>query len=73
MSRKHLILGVLMASLAVPASAATYYVAQNIKSKNCIVVTAKPKGKTLNQVGSNTYKTRRAAQAAMKAAPDCMK
>jgi hypothetical protein len=73
MSRKHLILGALVASLAAPASAATYYVAQNIKSKTCLVVTAKPKGKTLNQVGTESYKSRKAAQAAMKAAPDCMK
>ena len=73
MSGKYLILGALIASLAAPASAGTYYVAVSSKTKNCMVTTKKPNGKTATLVGADTYKTKKGAQTAMKSASDCTK
>ena len=62
-----------MVSLAAPASAATFYVAQSPTTKTCMVVAKKPDGKTAALVGTDTYKTKKTAEAAMKAASDCKK
>jgi hypothetical protein len=58
-------------AVAAPASAATYYVAQSAKTKHCLVTMRKPNGKTMTQVGTDTYSTRKDATAAMKAATEC--
>ena len=73
MRGKYLILGALMISLSTPTLAATYYVAQNTKTKVCRIVTKEPNGKTYTHVGTETYKTRKDASAAMKAASECSK
>lgn len=63
----------LVLSTAAPSFAATYYVAQNSKTKACRVTERKPNGSTMTQVGNDTYKTRADARAAMKNDSDCMK
>ena len=73
MSRKYLLLSALIVAFAVPASAANYYVAQNVKSQKCSVVTKTPNVKTATQIGPAAYKTKKAAQAAMKSATECKK
>ena len=60
-------------ALALPASAATYYVAQSSKTKHCMVTARKPNGTSMTQVGGDTYTTRKDATTAMKAASDCQK
>ena len=56
-----------------PASAATYYVSQSAKTKHCVVTTKKPNDKTMMQIGTDSYRTRKEASAALKAASDCTK
>ena len=57
--------------MAVPASAATYYVAQSAKTKHCMVTARKPDGMKMTQVGSSTYTTKKDASDAMKSASEC--
>jgi hypothetical protein len=53
---KPLVLSVLAGiALVAPASAATYYVAQNVKTMNCIVTPTKPNGTTYMMVGTMTF------------------
>ena len=52
-------------------AATTYYVAHLPKSKACVIVTAKPDGKTMVMVGKAGYDTTTKASAAMQAASDC--
>lgn len=49
----------------------TYYVGQVVKSKKCEVTTHKPNGKTVTMVGKDTYKTKAAAETALKADAAC--
>ncbi len=55
---------------ALPASAATYYVVQDSKTKHCKVSARKPQGSSMVQVG-DTYTSAEDAKTAMKAASDC--
>ena len=55
---------------ALPASAATYYVVQDSRTKHCKVSARKPQGSTMVQVG-DTYTSSQDAKTAMKAASDC--
>jgi hypothetical protein len=72
MFRKILVTAVIAASLAAPAFAATtYYVEKDSKTNKCSVATTKPDGKTEVMVGTATYTTKTAAEAALKAAADC--
>ncbi|HKD48998.1 MAG TPA: hypothetical protein VKB67_15025 [Rhizomicrobium sp.] len=58
-------------AVAVPASAKTYYVVQDSRTKHCKVSARKPQGSSMIQVGSDTYTTAADAKTAMKAASDC--
>lgn len=69
--KKYAIAALLVAGLATPALAAQFYVAQNTSSHKCSIVSQKPDGKSLTQVGSDGYKTRAAAETAMKGMSQC--
>jgi len=57
---------------SLPAFAATeYWVAKSASTKKCEVVTKKPDGKTLIEVGMASHKNKKEAEAAMKSATDC--
>ena len=72
MIAKILVTGAILASLAVPALAATkYFVVQDVTTHKCSVVDKKPDGKTAIKIGSSSYATEAAAQAAMAAAAEC--
>jgi hypothetical protein len=69
--KKYLIAGVLIAGIASPAlAAAEYYVAQNTSSHKCSIVSKKPTGK-LTQLGSEGFKSKSAAESAMKGMSEC--
>ena len=72
--RKYLLTGAILAAFAVPAVAATastWYVAQDAKSKKCSVTSTKPDGTKKMMVGTDTYKTKADATKAEKAAKEC--
>src|SRR5215208_4116750 len=46
---------VTVTAFAAPAAAATYYVAQSVKTMNCIVTPTKPNGSTYMMVGTMTF------------------
>jgi hypothetical protein len=69
--KKYAIAVLLIAGLATPALAAEFYVAQNTSSHKCSIVSKKPDGRTLTMVGSEGYKTRAAAESAMKSLSEC--
>ena len=69
--KKYAIAALLIAGLATPALAAEYFVAQNTNSHKCSIVSKKPDGRTLTMVGFEGYKTRAAAEAAMKSLSEC--
>ncbi len=73
MFRKTLVATAIIATFAVPAFAATkaYYVEQSVKTNRCYIVTHKPNGKTMKEVGTTSYPTKAKASAAMKAATAC--
>jgi hypothetical protein len=74
MLHKYLIATATIVALTLPAFAATtYYVAQDTKTMTCKVVTKKPDGAKLVQIGTDTYKTKKLATTAMGAAPECKK
>jgi hypothetical protein len=55
-----------------PVAAATeYYVAQDTATKKCSIVTKKPDGKKMMDVGMMMYKTKADAEKAMKASAGC--
>ena len=70
MIRRSFIVGVMLASFTLPALAAQYYVAQNATDKTCKVVAKKPDGKTWIELGA-AYKTKKDADAALKAEASC--
>ena len=49
----------------------TYYVGQVVKTKKCEVTTHKPNGKTVAMIGKVSFKTKAAAEAALKADAGC--
>ena len=65
----------LIVALSAPVFAATpstWYVAENVKTKNCIVTPTKPNGTTYTMVGSDTFQTVAAAMKSMDASADCV-
>jgi hypothetical protein len=65
--KKYLIAGLLVAGLVTPAfAAASYYVAQNNSTHKCSIVSKKPDGKTLSMLGTDSFKTKSAAEVALK-------
>jgi hypothetical protein len=69
--KKYVIAGLLIAGMATPALAAEYYVAQNTSSHKCSIVSHKPDGKSLTMLGSEGFKTRSAAESALKGMSEC--
>jgi hypothetical protein len=69
--KKYVIAGLLIAGMATPALAAEYYVAQNPSSHKCSIVSHKPDGKSLTMLGSEGFKTRSAAENALKTMSEC--
>ena len=69
--KKYVIAGLLIAGMATPALAAEYYVAQNTRSHKCSIVSHKPDGKSLTMLGSDGFKTRSAAENALKGMSEC--
>jgi hypothetical protein len=69
--KKYVIAGLLIAGMATPALAAEYYVAQNTSSHKCSIVSHKPDGKSLSMLGSDGFKTRSAAESALKGMSEC--
>jgi hypothetical protein len=56
--------------LVTPAfAAASYYVAQNNSTHKCSIVSKKPDGKTLSMLGTDSFKTKSAAEVALKGMP----
>lgn len=49
----------------------TFYVAQDVSKRRCIVVADKPDGVKMVMIGTATYATRAEAKTAKKAAPEC--
>ena len=52
-------------------AASTYYVSQKAGGGACSVTTKKPDGTKVMMIGTGTYKTHSAAEAALKAAAEC--
>ncbi len=72
MLRKILVASALTVTLVAPAFAATtYYVEQSAKTHKCSVTSHKPNGKSFLMIGTDSYKTKSAATAAMKADAAC--
>ena len=69
--KKYVIAGLLIAGMATPALAAEYYVAQNTSSHKCSIVSLKPDGTSLTMLGSDGFKTRSAAESALKGMSEC--
>lgn len=64
-------MGLMLASFTLPALAATqYFVAQNAMDKTCKVLTKKPDGKKWVELG-DAYKSKKDADAALKADTSC--
>jgi hypothetical protein len=59
------------AAFSAPAAAAIYYVAQNVKTMNCIVTPTKPNGTTYMMVGTMTFTAVPAALKDMRAEANC--
>jgi hypothetical protein len=72
MVRNALLAATLVAAFSIPAAAATqYWVVKNATTKKCEVVTTKPDGKKLVEVGMQNYQTKQSAEKAMKVAAEC--
>lgn len=72
MYRKILLTAAVAVSFAVPALAATsYYVAKDGKTHKCEITSAKPDGTAAVMIGTASYPSKTAAQAALKAAAEC--
>jgi hypothetical protein len=69
--KKYAIAGLLIAGLSTPALAAEYYVAQNTSNHKCSIVARKPDGKILTMLGAEGFKTKSAAESALKGMPEC--
>jgi len=70
--KKYVIAGLIVAGLATPAFAASeYYVAQNNSTHKCSIVSRKPDGKSLIMLGSEGFKTKSAAESALKGMTEC--
>jgi hypothetical protein len=70
--KKYVLAGLLVAGLVTPALAASeYYVAQNNSTHKCSIVSRKPDGKSLIMLGSEGFKTKSAAESALKGMTEC--
>lgn len=69
--KKYAIAVLLVAGLATPALAAQFYVAQSTSNHKCSIVSKRPDGKSLTQLGTAGYQSKAAAEAAMKGITDC--
>lgn len=69
--RTYVIVGMIFAGMVTPALAAEYYVAQNLSSHKCSIVTHKPDGKSMTMLGSEAFPTKAGAQQAMKTMTGC--
>jgi hypothetical protein len=70
--KNYLVAGLLIAGFATPALAAhQYYVAQNNSTHKCSVVSHKPNGKSLIMLGTESFKTKAAAENALKGMSEC--
>jgi hypothetical protein len=70
--KKYVIAGLLVAGLVTPALAAgEHYVAQNSSTHKCSIVSKKPDGKVLIMLGSEGFKTKSAAESALKGMTEC--
>jgi hypothetical protein len=69
--KKYLLAGLLIAGMTTPAFAAEYYVAQNTSSHKCSIVSKKPDGKTLTQLGTAGFSSKSAAEDAMRGMSAC--
>ena len=70
---KFLVIAAVLITVATPALAAEYFVAQDPTTKKCKIVQEKPDGKTLAMIGTTSYATKEEAKAAKKAAAECPK
>ena len=70
--KKYVVAGLLIGGLVTPALAAhEYFVAQNSSTHKCSIVSHKPNGKTLIMLGSEGFKTKAAAENALKGMSEC--
>jgi hypothetical protein len=70
--KKYLVAGLLIAGFATSALAAReYYVAQNNSTHKCSIVSHKPDGKRLIMLGAEGFKTKSAAESALKGMSEC--
>ena len=69
--KKFVVAGLLVAGFATPAFAAEYYVAQYNSTDKCLIVLKKPDGKTLTMLGTEGFKTKSAAESALKGMAEC--
>jgi hypothetical protein len=69
--KQYLIAGLLVAGFVTPALAAEYYVAQNNSTHKCSIVSKRPDGKTLTMLGAEGFKTKSAAESALKGMSEC--
>jgi len=56
---------------AAPAFAAEFFVAQNNTTHKCSIVSKRPDGKRLTQLGTESFKTKSAAETALKGMSEC--
>jgi hypothetical protein len=70
MLRKLLLIGAVLSLTGTTAFAAEYFVAQKPNAKGCEIVSNKPDGKELMQVG-HRHRTKLGAEIAMKASEKC--
>jgi hypothetical protein len=69
--KKYVIAGLLVAGFATPAFAAEFFVPQNNTTHKCSIVSKKPDGKRLTQLGTESFKTKSAAETALKGMSEC--
>jgi len=70
--KNYVIAALLVAGFATPAVAASqYYVAQNNSTHKCSIVAKKPDGKSLTMLGGEGFKSRSAAESALKGMSEC--
>jgi len=71
MKKQYLIAALLAAGVTTPALAAQYFVAQDNSTHKCSIVSHRPDGKSLTMVGAQGYKTKAAAENALKGISEC--
>jgi hypothetical protein len=69
--KRYVIAGLLVAGFATPAFAAEFFVGQNNTTPKCSIVSKKPDGKRLTQLGTESFKTQCAAETALKGMSEC--